>query len=304
MSSSFMRAAPDYEAALENQMQMGALVQTFETSRYWVKVQAEDYTGWVTELSLSLISDEQKEAYLAASKWICISEYSRVREAPSERSAPMCDITMGDILRQTGESDGAWTGVLLPDGRRGWVLSHELMDFRLWAESRSGSACSADPSVRGGLEAPGRMESEFCAREICRLACSLAGTPYMWGGNTVKYFDCSGLVKFCFFMNGILLPRNASQQQKCGTPVSDGDYKPGDLLFFGSAKPFKVTHVGIYIGDGRFVHSSQLVRINSLAGYDRKVVAASRIIGNIDNGKGAQTLLRSPWYFGQNGSEE
>ncbi len=279
-SSAFMRSGPDYEAPLDNQLMMGAVVQTLETSRYWVKVVAEDYTGWVTETALAPLTDEEKERYMDASKWICVAEYSRVREAPSETSAPIADISMGNILRQTGKCRNGWTRVLLPDGREGWVLSHELMDFRLWAETRS---------------------SNDLAREIPGLAAGFAGTPYMWGGNTVKYFDCSGLVKFCFFMNGILLPRNASQQQKCGTPVTDGRYEPGDLLFFGSRKPLKITHVGIYMGDGRMVHASQSVKVVKLENYEREVVAATRILGNIDNDKGAVSILRSPYYFRQDG---
>ena len=292
LSSSFMRSAPDYESSLENQMLMGALVETLDTDRYWVKVKAEDYTGWVTDLGLKYLSDAEKEAYLRAPKWICVTDFTRIREEPSERSGALSDLIMGDLLRQTGCEEGGWTQVLLPDGRKGWVLSHELMDFRLWAESRSGTALGA---------ASDETDRAFCAREICGLACSLAGVPYMWGGNTVKHFDCSGLVKFCYFMNGILLPRNASQQVKCGTPVAGGEYKPGDLLFFGSRKPLRITHVAIYIGDGRIVHSSHSVRIMSLGDYARDVVAATRILSDIDKGKGAGTVLGSPYYFEQNG---
>ena len=281
-SSAFMRSAPDYEASLENQLMMGALVQTSETSRYWVKVTSENYTGWVVDDSITLLTDEEKDRYLDAPKWICVAEYSRIRTAASESSAPLADITMGNLVRQTGKSSGGWTQVLLPDGRRGWVLSHELMDFRQWAESRT----STDRVL-----------------EITGLACSFTGTPYMWGGNTVKYFDCSGLVQFCFFMNGILLPRNASQQQRCGTPMTDGAYKPGDLLFFGGKKPLKVTHVAIYIGDGRIVHATKNVKIMSLEDYGREVVAATRILEDIDNCKGATGILRSPYYFKQDGSK-
>ena len=69
LSSAFMRQSPDYEAPLENQMLMGALVQTTgETNRYWVEVTAEDYTGWVTEMSLQTLSDAEKDAYLEAAK--------------------------------------------------------------------------------------------------------------------------------------------------------------------------------------------------------------------------------------------
>ena len=133
------------------------------------------------------------------------------------------------------------------------------MDFRAWAESRS------------GLNTTDEVGRAFCAREITSLACSFVGTPYMWGGNSIKHFDCSGLVKFCYFMNGIILPRNGSQQIKTGQSVKDGEWQPGDLLFFGSKKPLKVTHVALYIGDGKIVHSSQKVRINTLTEYGREV---------------------------------
>lgn len=278
LSSAFMRLEPDFEAPLENQMLMGALVETYETNRYWVKVKAEDYTGWVTELSLKVISDIDKDLYLAADKWICVAEHTRIREAASERSAPLCDFTMGNLVRQTGVSKDGWVKVLLPDGRDGWVLEHEVMDFRKWAESR-----------------------EQSAREIVSLACSFVGTPYMWGGNSIKHFDCSGLVKFCYYMNGIILPRNARQMINSGTPVKDGDFRPGDLLFFGTKKPLKVAHVGLYMGDGRMVHSSQLVRIDVLANYNREMVGACRILGNVDKDMGAWSILRSPYYFPQNG---
>ena len=280
LSSAFMRTAPDYEASLDNQLMMGELVQTIETSRYWVKVVADDYTGWIVEEGITIISDEEKELYLDAPKWICLAGYSHVRVAPSESSAPVADVTMGNILRQTGKRRCGWTEVLLPDGRLGGMPSQELADCRGWAGSRG---------------------TTDRVREITELACSFAGTPYMWGGNTAKYFDCSGLTQFCFYMNGILLPRNASQQQRCGTPVTDGGYEPGDLLFFGGKNPLKVTHVAIYLGDGKIVHASQQVKITKLSEYEREVVAATRILGDLDNGKGVTTVLNSPYYFRQDG---
>lgn len=293
LSSSFMRAEPDYEAPLENQMLMGALVETFETNRYWVKVRAEDYTGWVTDMGLKTLTDAEKDAYLEAPKWICVSEYARVREAATERSASICDFTMGDLVRQCGEPVGGWTPVLLPDGRKGWVLEHQVMDFRLWAESRCGVSEAAAGKAGEGVEL------DFCRREITSLAVSLLGTPYMWGGNSIKHFDCSGLVKFCYYMNGIILPRNARQQINCGTPLKESDWRPGDLIFFGTKKPLKITHVAMYLGDGRIVHSSQLVRINELSTYNRTIVGSCRILGNVDAGKGAISILKSPYYFKQ-----
>lgn len=280
-SSSFMRLNPDYESPLENQMLMGALVETFETERYWVKVRAEDYTGWVTNMGLHEMTDEEKDAYVKAPKWICTAEYSRIREKPSAKSAPLCDFTMGNLVRQTGVTEGDWTQVLLPDGRKGWVPSSHLADFADWAASRRHCACS-----------------------ITRLASSFVGTPYMWGGNSIKHFDCSGLVKFCYFMHGIILPRNAREQIYCGTPVADGEWKKGDLLFFGTAKPLKVTHVAMYLGDGRIVHSSLKVRIDTLEEYGRKPIGAVRVIGNVDKGLGIVSIGKDPYYFDQDGGQD
>lgn len=277
LSSCFMRQAPDYESPLENQMLMGALVETLESERYWVKVKAEDYTGWVTDLGLKTLTDEEKSAYLMAPKWICTADYTHIRTEPSAKAAPLCDFTMGNLVRKTGESNDDWTKVLLPDGREGWVPAEAIADFAAWSGKKT------------------------CPCRIAKLACSFAGTPYMWGGNSAKHFDCSGLVKLVYFMNGIVLPRNASQQIKCGTPVADGEWKKGDLLFFGTANPLRVTHVAIYLGNGKIVHSSHMVRIQTLEDYGRKPVGAVRIFGNADKGLGAVSTLKHPYYFPQDG---
>ena len=276
LSSSFMRQAPDYESALDNQMLMGALVETLDSERYWVKVKAEDYTGWVTDMGLKVLSDREKDEYLAAPKWICTTDYTHIYESPSASSQPLTDFTMGNLVRQKGSATDGWTEVLLPDGRTGWVESACIADFGQWARSRKACPC-----------------------KIVSLARSFLGTPYMWGGNSVKHFDCSGLVKLCYFMNGIILPRNASQQAKCGVPVGEGKFRKGDLLFFGSKNPLRITHVGIYIGDGKIIHSSHLVRINTLEEYGREVVAATRVLGTTDSGNGAISILDSPYYFPQ-----
>ena len=104
--------------------------------------------------------------------------------------------------------------------------------------------------------------------KIIATAFKLKGVPYFWGGMTPKGVDCSGLVRWSCLMNGILLPRNASQMVHCGDEVSLDQLQRGDLVFFGTpaqdGKPRRVTHVGIYIGDNHIIHSSHLVRVNSL----------------------------------------
>lgn len=276
LSSAFMRQSPDYEAPLENQMLMGALVETLDTTGYWIKVRAEDYTGWVADLSLHSLTDEEKDAWLAAPKWICTAEYSRVRVTPSNLGEPICDFTMGDLVRKAGESISGWVKIVLPDGKTGWVPVSDVSDFA----SRTAALC---PN----------------SQDIIALARSFVGTPYMWGGNSIKHFDCSGLVKFCYYMNGLILPRNASQQIRCGKPVTQEEWQPGDLLFFGKKDPLKVTHVAMYAGDGMIVHSSKKVRYESLEEYGREPVGSVRILGHEDNG--VKFLIQDPYYFVQDG---
>ena len=91
------------------------------------------------------------------------------------------------------------------------------------------------------------------ADAIIATAKKYIGVPYLWGGMTPAGFDCSGYVQFVFAAHGVKLPRTASQQYSSGTSVSKANLKKGDLVFFGTGS---ITHVGIYVGDNQFIHSS------------------------------------------------
>lgn len=97
-------------------------------------------------------------------------------------------------------------------------------------------------------------------------ALSLQGTPYVFGGTTKKGFDCSGFTKYVYASSGISLPRTSYAQFASGTPVNKSNLQAGDLVFF-STYAKGASHVGIYIGGGRFVHASNPnsdVKISSL----------------------------------------
>ncbi|MGB9587905.1 MAG: C40 family peptidase, partial [Armatimonadota bacterium] len=107
------------------------------------------------------------------------------------------------------------------------------------------------------------------------------GTRYVWGGTSTKGVDCSGLTQSLYKSQGIKLPHNAKAQFKLGKPVPRDALIPGDLVFFNTRGP--LTHVGMYIGDGKFVHAANPrrgVRIDSLSSryYSSRYAGARRYI--------------------------
>ncbi|MBO7640137.1 MAG: C40 family peptidase [Bacteroidales bacterium] len=283
ISTGFLRAEPDYEAPLETQALMGTPVQVIDSTSYWRKVVAPDYTAWINVLGLAPIP----QGFVASPKYICTTEFSLVYAQPSAKAERISELLMGDLLRIGGKRRNGFRSVLLADDREGWVRTKDVEEFSKWAASRKPTAAN-----------------------IIATAKRFTGFPYLWGGNSTKGFDCSGLLKLAFFMNGILLPRNSSQLVKLGVDldvshVLDGDFStliPGDLLFFGNRDTGRVTHVALYIGGGKIIQASQVVRINTLTGngpdqYENawRLLYGRRILGTPD----AMPLTKSPYYFVQ-----
>ncbi|MEJ2128998.1 MAG: C40 family peptidase [Woeseiaceae bacterium] len=123
------------------------------------------------------------------------------------------------------------------------------------------AACSSAP--------PARDNTGLTAASVAR---GQVGVPYRYGGNTPAGFDCSGLVQYSYAAVGVSIPRTTSGQWALMDPVARDDMRAGDLLFFKISG--KMSHVGLYLGDGRFVHapsSGRAVSIESLrSGFYRK----------------------------------
>lgn len=92
-------------------------------------------------------------------------------------------------------------------------------------------------------------------RPIVETAAQLKGTPYLWGGMTAQGIDCSGFTYTAYRVHGITIPRDADQQFQIGTAVKVEELQPGDLLFFGDSAS-EITHVGMYMWQGKFIHAS------------------------------------------------
>ena len=270
-SSCFLRARPDYESSNETQCLMGTVLEVTAEDRYWRKVSASFYKDcWTNDLALAYMTDAQKDEYVRSSKWICVAEHSHLYSEPDYGAKRVGDFELCNIIRRAQNVPGGspeWVEAITAAGQLVWIPATDVMRLEDWQTSRVATEES-----------------------MVETAVKFVGTPYMWGGNTVNYFDCSGLVGFVYKLCGVELPRNAREQIDCGTPVPyDLDkMRPGDLIFYGrkatSTRPRAVTHVAMYIGGGRIIHSSQLVRINSIVPgtpdyYEKEVVGVRRMLG-------------------------
>lgn len=111
-------------------------------------------------------------------------------------------------------------------------------------------------------------EAAISAPSVLKEAKRHVGTPYVWGGSTPRGFDCSGFVQYVYKKKGKTLPRTSTSMKWKTKPVAKKNIKKGDLLFFATYKK-SVSHVGIYMGEGKVIHSAMNgVRIDQIkSGY-------------------------------------
>ncbi len=281
-----LRATPDYDAEMVSQALLGTPVHILEITpkNNWPQVQTPDsYTGWVHKDAITLLSKEEYSAWNAAEKIVVTALFSTVHTQPSVHSGTVSDAVAGDRLKYSGLTRGFWK-VSFPDGRVGYISKKDAERESSW-----------------------RKKLRTDADSIISSALKMNGFPYLWAGMSPKGMDCSGFVRTVLFLHDIIIPRDASQQAPKGERImGTEDLIPGDLLFFGrkdTAAP-RVSHVGIYLGGGRFIHSLGLVKTASLdpsaPDYDAynagRYLFASRILPYIDKQEGLNTTLSNPYY--------
>ena len=143
--------------------------------------------------------------------------------------------------------------------------------------ARRATATPADPYTRPPAATIGRLPPEppatiaGNAADVVRTALASLGSPYQWGGTAENGFDCSGLIQYAYGRYGIRLPRMSRDQARAGTevPPEQAALIPGDILLFVAQPGSGVTHVGMYVGEGKFIHSSSTgVKLSRLDLHD------------------------------------
>jgi hypothetical protein len=131
------------------------------------------------------------------------------------------------------------------------------------------------------IEKGQKYGQSYVRSELVKTAKTFIGIPYRWGGSSFKKgFDCSGLTMAVYKLNGLNLPRTSKQQYTTGVYITRKDLSKGDLVFFDTSGGGYVSHVGIYVGDGKFIHAprkGKTVRVSSLSNrYYRKRFVGAR----------------------------
>ncbi len=275
-----LRKEPDHSSELVSQALMGTPVMILKKDHSWLLVRTPDrYISWTEQSSVRPVSLGEMSVWKNSDRIVFEKNSGWVFTNIAETGV-VSDLVSGCIMARTGDAR-TYARVMLPDGREGFVVKSSIFPFDQFLNR---------DSVSG--------------EKIINQASSLMGVPYLWGGSSAKGVDCSGLVQTVFFMNGLVMSRDASQQALYGDSIDiSRDFsslKSGDLLFFG--RPDRISHVAIYKGGGEYIHASGRVMVNSLDSTEsnyssyrkNSLVKALRILNSPD--PGIVPVIKHPWY--------
>jgi len=237
-----MYSAPDPDKDVVSQALLGQVVGILETRDGFARIETPDrYRGWVAARGLFEYPDAKAPRYAARGPVAEVTSLmaNLYRDADVTTARPKAQAPLGtrlEVVKPAEDPQKRWVTVRLPSGENAFVQSG---DVRL-----------------GEAEAPRSRGSEA---DLVATARRFSGVPYLWGGMSVQGIDCSGLTSRVYAVNGIALPRDADMQfdDPRARPVERADLRPGDLVFFGQKK---ITHVGIYAGEGRFINATTHAR--------------------------------------------
>jgi hypothetical protein len=266
-----IRYSPRHAGELASQALMGTPVKILEKEdNGWLLIQTPDqYIAWVDRGAITMMNKEQMNRWKAIPKVVYTRSYGSAYSESNEESVMISDLVAGCIMELVAEQ-GDFYQILFADQRTGFILKNESKVYNEWLGKVSASEES-----------------------LIKTSKRLMGVPYLWGGTSFKGVDCSGFTKMVYFLNGIVLPRDASQQVMVGETIDKmgnwNDLKPGDLLFFGDKREDgseRVVHVGMWLGNGEFIHASEKVRVSSMipiaSNYDdynaKRYLRAKRIL--------------------------
>ncbi len=243
-----LRSNPKHSAELGTQAILGTPLKVLKKEGEWFYIQTPDkYLSWVDEGGITLMNANRFEEWKTREKIIYTKTYGHAYNDENEKDI-VSDLVAGDVLEFVKLAGNHFVAAF-PDGRIAMVRHSESKNYKGWLENLSVSP-----------------------ENLVATSKQLMGVPYLWGGTSTKGVDCSGFTKTIYLLNGMVIPRDASQQVHTGKQIDDTqnfeNLEKGDLLFFGkkataTAKE-RVVHVGMWIGNNEFIHASNRVRVSSI----------------------------------------
>ena len=282
-----VRKGPSVSYSKITNLPNGTKVTVKSTSNGWSKITSGSITGYVSDKYLSKTpptvtveentsNDKNNQTNeTSTTKYISASSGLNVRKGPSTSYSVISTLAKGTKVTVKSTSNG-WSKIT-SGSITGYVNSSYLTSKKPSTATSSNSSSSNTNSS---------TSTSNSASKVISYAKKLLGKPYVWGAQGPNGFDCSGFTYYVFKNSaGITLPRTSSAQSKYGKAVSKSNLKPGDLLFFDTVGPNNgaVTHVGLYIGNGQFIHAASgqgKVVINNLNSsyYVKAYVNARRVL--------------------------
>lgn len=270
-----LRALPETSAKVLNQLSDGAKVSVIAEEGDWFKVSSNDATGWIFNQFLT-VSD------VAIASGTVKANDVNVRSKPDTSSEVLQKLDKGakvSIFERTTD----WYRILIGEDRYGWI-SRDFVTAKTETASRGITTEVRPPvvpetkpdegaaAVDQGDEAVNEGDSTDVRQQIVAYAKKFLGVRYVYGASSPKGFDCSGFSSYVFKHFGIKLERTSANQGSNGTKIKRSELKPGDLVFFDTNGGLNgISHVGIYIGGGKFIHASS---------YNHKVIISELNAGN------------------------
>lgn len=194
-----------------------------------------------------------------------------VRSGPGTSYSKVTSLSDNTVVTIVGIDNG-WYKIKTSAGTVGYVSSEYMVTCKDSAGSRGDGTTAVAVSSNSSM-----------GSQVVAYAKQFLGVPYVYGGNGPSCFDCSGFTSYVYRHFGYTLNRTASTQLSNGVAVSKSELQPGDLVFFRYNTSYPASHVGIYIGNGQFIHASTnkyMVQIDQLTTghYANVYIAARRIL--------------------------
>ena len=270
------RSGPSSDTATLDYATKGEVVILLGKIGQWYKVIYNLKEGYMHENYLKVSAVENAELGYGKVDGSSVN----VRSGPGTGYSVVTKVKRNEKLYIIGINNG-WYKVITVDSV-GYIRSDYVLLTEIPYENDDSTK---DPLFFVGGKSTGVAVSPAALRvsadRIIDTAKKYMGVPYVWGGMTPSGFDCSGLVQYVFAENGMSLPRTTTLQYKVGTYVSRSNLKVGDLVFFDTSGN-GVSHVGIYMGNGQFIHSSSSkgVTISNLSNsyWNARYLGARRVL--------------------------